>query len=233
LEAMCRWRHPQRGLLAPNSFLPVAEEDGLIVPIGGLVLRQACDCLRQWDALHPDSAPWLAVNLCGRELREPGMADALLLALTVSHLEPERLVLDINESVFALTDPYVLKNLATMREAGIRLAIDDFGAGCSSLGLLGERPVDILKMAKDFVDGLDTSPGGGVLAGAVVGLARSLGLQVVAEGVERRGQLDRLIDLNCDMWQGWHFSPAVESSQLLALPGDWAVFGWPRNRATG
>jgi diguanylate cyclase (GGDEF)-like protein len=218
-EALCRWAHPQQGLLAPTSFFPVAEESGLVVALGDMVLRQACDCLRQWDALHPDSGLWFAINLCDRQLREPRMVDTLLLALTDSHLEPERLVLDINETVFAQADPYVLENLTAIREAGVRLAIDDFGSGLSSISLLGEHPVDILKMAKDLVDTLDRSPGGSVPAGAVMSLARSLGSKVVAVGVERRNQSEGLIDLGCDMWQGWHFSPAIEASQLLALSG--------------
>ena len=222
-EALCRWEHPQRGLLAPISFLPLAEESGLVVALGDLVLRQACDCVQQWDALHPDSGLWLAINLSGRQLREPGMVDALLLTLADSNLEPERLVLEINETVFAQADQYVLGNLAAIREAGVRLAIDDFGTGLSSLSRLGKHPVHILKMAKDLVDTLDGPLGGGVLAGAVVSLARSLGSQVVAEGVERRNQSEGLIDLGCDMWQGWHFSPAIESSQLLALPGGGAA----------
>ena len=217
LEALCRWRHPRRGLLLPGDFLAVAEETGLIVPLGDVVLRQACSCLRQWDALNPRSSLWLAVNLSNRQLREPRMVEALLATLKDSSLEPERLVLDINEDVFTLSDEKLLESLTRTREAGIHLAIDDFGAGCSSLGRLARQPADILKMARAFAESLDDSSGMSVLAGAMMGLARSLSTQVVAEGIERREQLERLVSLGCDMWQGWYFSPALESSQLLAV----------------
>lgn len=223
LEALCRWRHPRRGLLTPDHFLPMAEESGLIVPLGDLVLRQACETVQQWDALHPGSSLWMAVNLCGRQLREPRMVDALLTTLADSKLEPERLVLDINEDVLAVSDEKVLQTLVATKEAGIRLAIDDFGTGCSSLSLLGKHPAEFLKIAKTLVDSLDDSAGDSVVADAIMGLARCLSKQVVAEGVERREQLERLGQLGCDMWQGWYFSPALKCSQLLALSRDRAA----------
>ena len=217
VEALCRWEHPRRGLLLPADFLPLAQETGLIVPLGDVILRQACSCLRQWDALCPGSGLWLAVNRCGRELREPRMVDALLEALKDSRLEPERLIIDVSEDVFTLSDEKMLESLARTKEAGIRLAIDDFGAGCSSLSRLARQPADILKMAEAFARSLEGPSEDHVLAGAMMGLARSLSTQVVAEGVERREQLEKLARLGCDMWQGWYFSGALESSQLLAL----------------
>ena len=223
LEALCRWRHPRRGLLTPDQFLPAAEETGLIVPLGDLVLRQACDTVRQWDALHPDSGLWMAVNVCGRQLREPRMVDVLMTTLTDSRLGPERLVLDINEDVFAVSDEEVLRSLVAARQAGVRLAVDDFGTGCSSLSLLGKHPADFLKMAKPLVDTLGDCAGDGMLADAVMGLARCLRKQVVAEGVETREQLEKLTQLGCDMWQGWYFSPALKCSQILALSRDRAA----------
>jgi diguanylate cyclase (GGDEF)-like protein len=223
LEALCRWKHPRRGLLAPADFLPVAEETGLIVPLGEVVLRQACSCLRQCDDLHPSSGLWLAVNVSGRQVREPGTLDALQAALKDSRLEPGRLILDITEDIFTLGDEKMLESLAATRKAGMRLAIDDFGAGCSSLGRLARQPVDIIKMDKALVRSLSTSSEDSLLAGAMMGLARSLRTRVVAEGVERRDQVEKLASLGCDMWQGWYFSPALESAQFVALLRDFAA----------
>jgi EAL domain-containing protein (putative c-di-GMP-specific phosphodiesterase class I) len=145
------------------------------------------------------------------------MLDALLAALKDSGLEPKRLVLDITEDAFALGDEEMLERLTTTREMGIRLAIDDFGAECSSLSRLARQPADIIKMAKVFADSLEGSSGNSVLARAMMGLARTLGAQVVVEGVERPGQLEKLTSLGCDMWQGWYFSAALESAEILRL----------------
>lgn len=223
LEALCRWKHPRRGLLAPAEFLPVAEETGLVVALGELVLRQACSCLRRLDDLRPSSGLWLAVNLSGRQLREPGTLDTLLAALEDSCLEPGRLVLDIAEDVLTLSDENTLESLVAMRKTGIRLAIDDFGAASSSLSRLARQRVDIVKMDKAFADNLGDPSEDSLLAGAMMGLARSLRTQVVAECVERRDQLEKLISLGCDMWQGWYFSPALESAQFAALFGNRAT----------
>jgi diguanylate cyclase (GGDEF)-like protein len=216
-EALCRWRHPRRGLLAPADFLPVAEETGLVVPLGESVLHQAFSCLRRCDDLRPGSGLWLAVNVSGRQLREPGMTDTLLAALKDSCLEPERLVLDITEDVFSLSDESTLEGLKATRKAGIRLAIDDFGPVIVGQPILARQPADIVKMAKAFADSLDDSCADSAFADAMMGLARGLRTRVVAEGVERRDQLEKLISLGCDMWQGWYFSPALECAQFAAL----------------
>lgn len=217
LEAFTRWKHPTRGLLSPESFIDLAEETGLIVPLGYELLEQACRSLCEWDARFPDHGLQVMVNLSPRQLGEPGLVDGIVAILTASGVAPGRLVLKIAEDVLADDRLGVLETLAALRETGIRMAIDNFGTGYSSLNRLKEYPIDILKMARPFVEAISDTDEGVSVAAAVVSLARSLGMQVVAEGVEEYEQLEKLHSIGCDMWQGEFFSAPVPPSTASAL----------------
>jgi EAL domain-containing protein (putative c-di-GMP-specific phosphodiesterase class I) len=203
-EALFRWNHPDRGLLAPAEFLDVAEETGLIVPLGRSVLAEAC---RRFSELPP--APGgesfgLAVNLSARELREPSVVERVKATLETSGLDPVRLCLEVSEQVID-DDGSILRTLTRLRDLGVRLAIDDFGTAYSSLRHLRKFPVTVLKIDKSFVAGLGVVDDDGAIVTAITTLADSLGLTVVAEGIEREDQRELLSGLSCAFGQGYLF----------------------------
>ena len=199
LEALVRWDHPSRDLLLPESFLGLAEDTGLIVPLGYEVFNQACRRLRDWDARHPDSRLRLMANLSAGQLRRSDLLGRIVAALDAEDLAPPRLVLEITEDALAQDSLAIAENIATVRTAGVSMALDDFGTGQSSLRDLKDYPIDILKVAPHVVQAVSESDEGALLATAVMSLAKSAGLQVVAGGVEKREQLERLQALGCDM----------------------------------
>ena len=218
MEALLRWRHPERGLMPPGDFIPLAEETGLIVPLGGWVLEEACRQGRLWQHANPSATPFkVTVNLSGRQLQEPEVVSTIRAALNNSDLPPSSLVLEITESVLMQHLDITLTRLKELKELGVSLAIDDFGTGYSSLGYLQRFPIDILKIDKAFVDvvGSDTDA---ALARAVIALGDSLGMRTVAEGIESAAQLDGLRDLGCTLGQGFYFArpiPAAAVDELL------------------
>ncbi|HMK63134.1 MAG TPA: EAL domain-containing protein [Acidimicrobiales bacterium] len=214
-EVLLRWDHPQQGLLGPDRFIPVAEESGLIIPIGAWVLEEACHQLARWRR-GAWSGPGAAVevNLSPRQIEHPDFVATVERALANSGAEPERLTLEITESALMHDTRSVLRVLYALKELGVALAIDDFGAGYSSLGYLQRLPLDVLKIDKRFVAGL-VDPGGPEIVGAVVGLAHALGLEVIAEGVETERQADELRRLGCDLAQGYLFSRPLRTAELL------------------
>jgi EAL domain-containing protein (putative c-di-GMP-specific phosphodiesterase class I) len=218
LEALARWLHPTRGLVAPAAFIPRAEETGLIVPLGFQVLRQACQDARMWLARFPAVAPLtVTVNLSVRQLDDPSCVAEVCAALSESGLPPNQLVLEITES-FMIKDPdLAVARLTELRRLGVRLALDDFGTGFSSLSYLQRLPVDVLKIDRAFVDrmvatGRDTS-----LVEAILALGKSLRLQTVAEGIERPDQLTQLRALGCGFGQGYLLSRPLERRAIDAL----------------
>ncbi|QIN79146.1 PAS domain S-box protein [Rubrobacter marinus] len=219
-EALVRWEHPEHGLVAPARFIPVAEETGLIVPMGRWVLEEACRQARAWQDLRPDGPPRvMSVNLSARQFEHPDLARDVARALRESGLEPGRLVLEITESVVMNDARSTVGTLGELKALGVRLAIDDFGTGYSSLSYLRRFPVDYLKVDRSFVDGIGEDPGDAVLVSGIVDLAHALGLNVVAEGVETQEQLALLRGMGCDLAQGYHFArplPSEEASTLLA-----------------
>jgi len=218
VEALVRWRHPRRGLLAPGSFIAVAEETGLIVPIGRLVLEEACRQASAWDqAGGPGAGLSMAVNLSPRQLREVDLVDMVADVLGGSGLRAERLNLEITEAVLVDDDSGIIDLLRRLKRLGVRISIDDFGTGYSSLSYLRRLPIDTLKIAKPFVDVVTNGVRDEALAQAIVSLARSLELEVVAEGVEQESQLDALVGIGCELGQGYLVSPPVPAEQLLAL----------------
>jgi diguanylate cyclase (GGDEF)-like protein/PAS domain S-box-containing protein len=217
MEALVRWEHPERGLLMPGAFIDLAEETGLIVPLGEWVLHRACATLATWRERHGTDVQ-VAVNLSARHLQQPDLDVTVANVLKHTGIPGDRLVLEITESAVMETGAGVLATLAALKDLGVRLAIDDFGTGYSSLSHLHRFPIDVLKIDRAFISGL----GSGLdapIANAIVSLAQALGLSTVAEGIEREEQRDAARSLGCDMAQGFLYArplPPDEAEKLIA-----------------
>ncbi|MGB6006779.1 GGDEF/EAL domain-containing response regulator [Castellaniella sp.] len=216
LEALVRWQHPQRGLIAPGEFISLAEESGLIVPLGHWVLQEVGRQLRQWR--DEGRAPgYVAVNLCALQLDCDGFAESVQAVLQANGLEPERLELEITESCLMADRVRASAALETLRRLGVRLSIDDFGTGYSSMSYLQHLKVHRLKIDMSFIRDLETNPSNVSIVTAIIALGHSLGLDIVAEGVETPQQLDHLRRLGCDLIQGYLVGRPVPSPQALDL----------------
>jgi diguanylate cyclase (GGDEF)-like protein len=217
-EALIRWSHPTRGLVSPADFVPLAEETGLILPIGRWVLHQACQQAARWQREYPTDPPrTISVNLSARQLQQTSLVDEVAHALTASGLDPGCLVLEITESVLIQDTDATVAKLAALKGLGVRVAIDDFGTGYSSLSYLRQLPVDILKVDKSFIDGVQESPEASAVARAIIRLGHTLSLQTVAEGIEESTQLNALRKMQCDLGQGYLFAKPLSSTELEAL----------------
>jgi len=207
-EALVRWQHPSRGLLLPADFIPLAEESGLVVPLGRWVLTEACRQAVGWQAGRSrDRWLTLAVNVSPQQFHEDEWGDEVAAALLAAGLPAERLVLEITESTLMDDTDVSARRLAELRALGVRLAVDDFGTGYSSLAYLRRMPVDFLKIDKAFVDGVTGDAHDSALARAVVKLASTLGLAAVAEGIERQAQAEVLRSIGCEFGQGLWLAP--------------------------
>ena len=212
VEALLRWRHPERGILLPATFLPLAEETGVILPLGRQVLRAACLQAEQWrSAGYPGLG--LNVNLSAKQLGSPHLPAEVIAALTESSLDPSALTLEITESML-LDSRLAIARLEALKRLGVRIAIDDFGTGYSSFDYLRRFPVDTLKIAKGFIDELGSDPEQEQLAFAIIRLGATLGLNTVAEGIEHPSQRDLLRRLECPFGQGFLFSRPLPASEL-------------------
>jgi diguanylate cyclase (GGDEF)-like protein/PAS domain S-box-containing protein len=207
LEALVRWQHPERGLIPPLEFIPLAEESGLIIPIGRWVLQTACKEARRLQHLYPKTPPLsMSVNLSARQLQSPAIVADVRAALEESGIDPSTLTLEVTETAMMKNIDLSLMRLRELRDLRVRIAIDDFGAGYSSLGYIRQFPVDILKVDKSFIDKIDEGEHELALAAAIIDMAKVLNLRPVAEGVERVEQLERLVELGCDSAQGYYFA---------------------------
>ncbi len=224
VEALIRWQHPAQGLVAPTRFVPVAEESGLIIPIGEWVLEQACQQLRVWNH-HVRNGPQgsVEVNLSARQIDDPRLVATVERILARTGLPPGRLTLEITESALMEDSAAALDVLRALKRIGVQLAIDDFGTGYSSLGYLQRFPLDYLKIDRSFVETLGVSTGGEEIVSAVINLAHALELRVVAEGVETEEQLAILRSLRCDFAQGFLFSRPLPAADIVA------AFGLPQS----
>jgi diguanylate cyclase (GGDEF)-like protein len=211
VEALVRWQHPERGLLAPEEFIPLAEETGQIAAIGEFVLRRACEDAAAWAAAG--CAVRMSVNVAASQLRDPEFPALLARILAETRLSADQLCLEITES--SLIREAGSGELSRLKALGIDLAMDDFGTGYSSLSYLHHLPVDELKVDRSFINRVGRAGRDRHLVEAIVGMARALGLTVVAEGVETEEQLEFLGQLGCDLAQGYHFSPAVAADEPL------------------
>jgi EAL domain-containing protein (putative c-di-GMP-specific phosphodiesterase class I) len=221
-EALVRWRHPRHGLLSPGMFLPIAEETGLIVPLGRLVLREACRTLRGWQqAGCAGPEVQIGVNLGPQQLSHATLIEDIRAILTETGLCPGDLVLEITEDVLLSRDG-VTERLLELKELGVKLAVDDFGTGYSALSHLQRFPIDLLKIDKGFLDSLGDSDDHTRLIQGIVELAHALGMRTVAEGIETQRQAEAVRALGSEMGQGFHFAkplPAVDVQALLASRG--------------
>jgi diguanylate cyclase (GGDEF)-like protein/PAS domain S-box-containing protein len=215
VEALVRWNHPTRGMLSPLTFIPLAEETGLIVPLGRWVVREACRQAVGWQPLRHASEPLtLTINISGHQLQGEHVVEDVRSALVDSGLDPRQLVLEITESVLMQQSETILERLHALKALGVRLAIDDFGTGYSSLGYLQRFPIDILKIDKTFVDDVGRGDGNSALARAVIALGDTLQLETIAEGIELKQQLSGLQDLGCQLGQGFFFDRPIEPADI-------------------
>jgi diguanylate cyclase (GGDEF)-like protein len=217
IEALLRWEHPQFGRLLPQHFIPLAEETGLIVQLGAWVLGEACRQVHAWRQKYPELPLAISVNISGRQLQGTGLTEALRQTLHSSGVEPSAVVLEITESVLMQQTDAVLERLQQIKGLGVRLAIDDFGTGYSSLSYLQRFPIDILKIAKPFVEEVGQGADRSALARAIIGLGDTLRLRTIAEGIERAEQRAALLELGCVLGQGHHFWPALSAAAIEEL----------------
>jgi diguanylate cyclase (GGDEF)-like protein/PAS domain S-box-containing protein len=222
-EALVRWQHPTRGLVPPNDFIPFAEESNLICSIDRYVLTRACRWARQWaDERGPHDRITVSVNLSPRFVRQPDAIEDIRRIVDETGVDPRCLQVEITERT-ALTDvEHTVMTLHELRAFGIRVAIDDFGTGYSSLGYLKRLPVDVVKLDRSFVEGMDTAESDVAIVQAVITMGHALGMKVTAEGVERPEQVARLVALGCDTAMGWYWSPSLAPEVLSAVLRD----GW-------
>jgi diguanylate cyclase (GGDEF)-like protein len=216
VEALVRWQHPTRGLLGPNEFIEHAEENGAIVGIGKWVLREALRSFMDWRVAAPTSAlTYVSVNVSARQFRTAGFVDEVRDALADTGAPPQSLLLEITESLVLRDAEKVWADLRELRELGVRIAIDDFGTGYSSLSYLRQMPVDVLKIDKSFIDDILSSEEQMALVEAIISLARTLKLAVVAEGIENAAHRRQLIQMGCPYGQGYLFSEPVSAAEVM------------------
>ncbi|MEW5912640.1 MAG: EAL domain-containing protein [Thermodesulfobacteriota bacterium] len=219
MEALARWQQPSGEIIGPDQFIPLAEETGLIIALGSLVLRQACQDVQVWRRKYdPNLELQVAVNLSARQFRDEKLTELVRDSLQKTGLPPQALQLEITESLLMADAPATVKVLKGLQKMGVRLGIDDFGTGYSSMAYLRRFPIESLKVDKSFVDGLPDNPDSLAIVRAIITLAHSLGLKTVAEGVETKAQVKVLQEMGCDQIQGYYFSkpqPAQEFDAFL------------------
>ena len=213
-EALLRWQHPELGLLPPADFIPLAEESGLIVPIGEWVLHAACQQHARWRAAGHGEMRML-VNISARQFRHDGFTAMVARVIADTGMPAAQLTLELTETMLMEGSEHTIGILHKLRALGVRLALDDFGTGYSSLAYLKRFPIDELKIDRLFIRDIDRNAGDAAIAEAMIKLAHSLGLRVVAEGVETAAQLDILAGHGCDIAQGFHFSQPVDAAQFM------------------
>ena len=216
-EALVRWEHPKRGLIVPDRFLGVAEETGLIVPLGTWVLGEACRQLAEWQGRPETAHLHLSVNLSARELTHPDAVSTVLSAVRESGIDPRALTIEVTESTAMADGDTGFRALRDLSSVGIRVAIDDFGTGYSSLEQLRRMPVDIVKVDRSFVSGMAADSTDREIVAAVVGMGRALKLCVVAEGIETPEHAEALRELGCDIGQGFLYAKALPAAELEEL----------------
>jgi EAL domain-containing protein (putative c-di-GMP-specific phosphodiesterase class I) len=216
-EALVRWAHPVEGLVSPAEFLPVAEETGLIVPIGVDVLHQACAEASTWHDMNHEDAPTVWVNVSARQLADPGLLRTVGRTIEQWLPGPSALGLEITETDVVPDDDRSRRNVTALKDLGVRIAIDDFGTGFASLAYLWRFPADVIKIDQSFVARLGDDPDAIVLVRAMIDMAHSLGKTIVAEGVETNGQLEALKRLGCDVAQGYLLHRPMPAEDLVPL----------------
>jgi diguanylate cyclase (GGDEF)-like protein/PAS domain S-box-containing protein len=225
-EALLRWQHPERGMVPPMDFIPLAEETGLIVPIGAWVLREACRQLKQWQRRAGLPSLEVSVNLSSGQFQGPGLLTDVAEVLRETGLSPRSLRLEVTESLLMEKDPQIARNMTELRSMGVRIDLDDFGTGYSSLAYLHQFPIDTLKIDRSFVQRIGETEEALEIVNTILALAQGLDMEVVAEGVENERQLQILRQLRCGYAQGYHLSRPMEGGRFEALLGEgrsWAA----------
>jgi EAL domain-containing protein (putative c-di-GMP-specific phosphodiesterase class I) len=218
VEALVRWIHPERGLVGPDAFIPLAEATGLIVPLGHWVLRQSCQQLARWRVAYPDALDvYVSVNLSARQFQAPGLVEDVAAAIADAGVPAGNVTLELTETLLMRDTAATANALAALKKIGVRLAVDDFGTGYSALSYLRSFPVDILKIDKSFIDGVATNHEDAALAQTIVQLGRTLNLQTLAEGIESVEQSSRLEALGCTYGQGYLFARPAAPEQVETL----------------
>jgi EAL domain-containing protein (putative c-di-GMP-specific phosphodiesterase class I)/GGDEF domain-containing protein len=218
VEALVRWNHPERGMVSPGEFIPIAEESGLVVPLGTWVLREACRQLATWQRAHPAARDLkLRVNLSARQVSQPGLVDLVALALHDHGVAADSLGLEITEGLLMQDSEAVAATLRGLKDLGVGLVLDDFGTGYSSLSYLQRFPIDQLKIDRSFVFALEEREESRAIVHAIVGMAHALGLGVVPEGVETEEQLATLIEMGCEFAQGFLLARPLDPAAVAAL----------------
>ncbi|MGB3508828.1 MAG: EAL domain-containing protein [Microcoleaceae cyanobacterium] len=223
-EALLRWKHPERGMVSPVEFIPIAEETGLIIPIGWWTLQQACQQTYYWQQKFPHHSLTISVNLSGRQFSQPQLVQQIQEILSLTNLEPHSLRLEITETTIMENEQIVMRILSDLKTLNVQLNIDDFGTGYSSLSRLRNFPIDTLKIDRSFVMTMDRESENLEITKAIISMASSLGIDVIAEGVETAAQLSLLRNLQCKYGQGYFFSKPVDSCQttnLIAAAKKW------------
>ncbi|MCZ2175222.1 MAG: EAL domain-containing protein [Burkholderiales bacterium] len=211
-EALLRWQHPLRGLVPPAEFIPLAEETGLIVPIGNWVLETACSQLKAWQGQEATRQLVLAVNVSPRQFHQPGFVDGVRRILERTGANPARLKLELTESVIVDDIEDTIDKMKALKSMGIGFSMDDFGTGYSSLSYLRHLPLDQLKIDRSFISEVDSNAGDAEIVKSIIAMAQALGLDVIAEGVEKEAQLDFLNSNECNAYQGFLFGHPVPAS---------------------
>ncbi|NCJ08485.1 EAL domain-containing protein [Synechococcales cyanobacterium C] len=216
-EALVRWHHPLLGLVSPAQFIPIAEETGLIVPLGNWVLDQACQQMHEWLQSNPDRLKFISVNLAAQQFLYPDFLAEVDRILATTHLQPCALKLEMTESVMLRKLEISQARLRRLRQSGVQISIDDFGTGYSSLGYLHQFQVDSLKIDRSFVERLSPNLSDQSIVRAIIGLAHTLNIDVIAEGIETRSHFELLLDLGCQYGQGYLFSRPLPANQMTQL----------------
>ena len=218
VEALVRWQHPSRGLIQPGDFISLAEDSGSIIGLGRWVLEHACRQATAWQMTFPHATDWtLSVNVSAKQLQHPGFVGEVEHILHATGLRPDRLILEITESVMMNDAKLMMTRLQELKNLGLRLAIDDFGTGYSSLSYLRQFPFDLLKIDKSFIDDVGSTDQQKELTRAIIELGRTLDLELVAEGIERSEQLSRLLSLDCNLGQGFFFAKPLDREGVEEL----------------
>ncbi|HSE96898.1 MAG TPA: bifunctional diguanylate cyclase/phosphodiesterase, partial [Blastocatellia bacterium] len=216
-EALLRWLHPEQGFIPPMKFIPVAEETGLIIPVGYWVLREACGQLRVWQEQFPMSPPLtISVNLSGKQFGQPDLIEQIKKILAETEISPESLKLEITESAIIDNTETAAQMLKQIKTLGVKVSLDDFGTGYSSLSYLHRFPIDTLKIDRSFVTRMNL-PKNSEIVRTIVTLAGNLGMDVIAEGVESGDQIVQLSGMNCEYVQGYLFSQPIDSEAARRL----------------